>query len=117
MDFQPFQPPPSQHHPLNTGLSSENGTNAFEFVTGVNAYLKHIFEVLKGDTNHVVEHADDEARELLNHLADHVTALEMKVDQLLSAFKTVATPPVNPMPSPAVGGDPLQDLLNKQAAG
>lgn len=115
MDFKPFDPPPSDHHQFNTGLSSELGTTPKQLIEGMNAYLKHVFEVLKGETNHVIEHADDTARDRIEDLAEHVTALEMKLEQLLSAFKAVVKQPQETAAPVQSSGDPLQDAITAAA--
>jgi len=47
MDFVPFQPPQSEHHMLNTGLSTEGGVTAKGLVDGLNSYIGHLFDRIK----------------------------------------------------------------------
>lgn len=42
MDFKKFDPPPTESHALNTGLSAERGVTAKSFVEGVNAHFEHV---------------------------------------------------------------------------
>lgn len=48
MDFQPFTAPPSDHHPLNSGLGTENGVTAKGLIDGLNTYLAHLFAAVEG---------------------------------------------------------------------
>lgn len=85
MDFQPFQPPPSDHHALNAGLGTEGGVSAKGLVDGVNSYFKHIFETLKERAHDVVDAIDGEARERLTTLEDTVASMQIKLDAIAKA--------------------------------
>jgi hypothetical protein len=119
MEFVPFQAPSSDHHQLNTGLSSELGVTAKQFVEGVNAHFLHIYQVLKGEVAHTVETVDDAAHAKIDALAEHVTALEQKMDELLGALNSFsklqapALPPVSPQTTATGASDALQAALNK----
>lgn len=47
MEFVPFQAPQSEHHMLNTGLSTEGGVTAKGLVDGLNSYIGHLFDRIK----------------------------------------------------------------------
>jgi hypothetical protein len=89
MDFTAFKPPPSDHHPMNTGLSTENGVTAKGLIEGINAHFTNLYQVLKGGVSHVVETIDDEARTHLTALEDVVTSLQQKVEALTAAHTTL----------------------------
>ena len=134
MEFVPFTPPPSDAHPIATGNSTENGTNAKNFVTGVNTYLAHLFSVIHGDIAQVVQSVDGEARAAVEEIAGHVAAVQAEftglqqrlasVEQqiaLLTAHAPVFAKPADapaqtqPLPGGAAP-DPLADAI-KQATG
>lgn len=128
MDYVPLVAPPSEHHPLNTGLSTENGTTAKGLIEGVNAAFTHVFDVLKGGVSHVVETIDDEARTHLTALEDVVTSLQQKVEALATshaataatvvAMSTPSEPPPASAPAkvdPAAGTTEHDQLLVAQA--
>ena len=46
MKIVPFDPPQSDHHMLNTGLSTEGGVTAKGLVDGLNVYLAQLFAEL-----------------------------------------------------------------------
>lgn len=130
MDYTPIQAPASDHHPLNTGLSSELGVTAKGLVDHVNANFRHVFEVLKGEIVHAVEVVDDEARTGLMALAEHVTVLEQQMEHLLAIVTAApiqgvaaagetgqlqpeAAPPPPPPNQPGGATSALQAALNK----
>lgn len=104
MKFIPFQAPPSEHHTLNTGLSSENGVTAKGLIDGINNCFAHLFSVFDGE--HQPEMVDADARAEVAALADHVTALEMKgeaTDALIKQLQAdIAELKMAPAPAPIV---------------
>lgn len=97
MDFVPFDPPPSEHHPLNTGLSTENGTTAKGLIEGINAYLAHLFSKIEGAGANVIadaKQAGPDIVKLIAHLSDRITVLEN--DLWYASSKPQA--PIEPQP-------------------
>lgn len=80
MDFIPFQAPQSDHHPLNTGLSTENGVTAKGLIDGVNAYFKHLFGLVEDKVGSIAEAVDKEARDAVIELESQVAALQARID-------------------------------------
>lgn len=82
MDYDPLPAPQSDHHQLNTGLSTELGASAKQLIEHINAHFKNLYQVVRGEVAHVVETIDDEARKAVLDLSEHVTALEKKNEAL-----------------------------------
>lgn len=117
MDYQPLQAPPSDHHQLNAGLSSELGATAKQLIEHVNEHFQHIYQVLKGEVAHVTEVADDDARAAVLSLSEHVTALEQKLETAqaeiaaLKANKVTAVPQTDGANQSNQSNPALQALL------
>jgi septal ring factor EnvC (AmiA/AmiB activator) len=89
MDFKPFEPPPTDHHQLAMGHSSEHGVTAKALVEGVNIYFRHLFSLADG------KKADDADRiaELEEGLATaqrRNDELDAHVKGLLTSYDTLA---------------------------
>jgi hypothetical protein len=122
MDYQPLQAPPSDHHQLNAGLSSELGATAKQLIEHVNAHFQHLYQVLKGEVAHVTEVADDDARAAVLSLSEHVTALEQKLEAAqaeiaaLKANKVTAVPQTD-SPNQSNQSNPALQALLQGATG
>lgn len=88
MDFKPFDPPPTDHHPLATGHTTEGGVSAKGFVEGVNEAFQHLFGTIGG------KKSDDADR--IAELEEAVAALQKRDDDregnvkaLLTSFDTL----------------------------
>lgn len=107
MDFTPFKAPPSDHHPMNTGLSTENGVTAKGLIEGINAHLTNIYQVMKGEVAHIVDTVDEEARSHVTQLENAVTALQQQVEALVTSHASVAAT-VIAMSTPAEPQPPVK---------
>lgn len=91
MDFKPFSPPPSDHHNLSTGLSTEGGVTAKGFVEGVNEAFQHLFGIIGGkksdDADRIteLEEAVTAIQKRNGELEEHMTALLGSFDKFLAA--------------------------------
>lgn len=118
LKFIPFASPPSDHHPLATGLSTENGVTAKGLVDGINTYFEKVFDTIKGDAGefvHTVEQVDSEARTKISSLEAEIEALHdshasmsAQMKQVISMLQAVIT---GPAPAPKPLGDPAPSDL------
>lgn len=81
MDFKPFDPPPTDHHPLATGHTTEGGVSAKGFVEGVNEAFQHLFGIIGG------KKSDDSDR--IGELEEAVAALQKRNDELDASMKAL----------------------------
>jgi len=94
MEFVPFQAPQSEHHMLNTGLSTEGGVTAKGLVDGLNTYLGHLFAKVEGDGANVISTAKSAGPDivrLIAALSDRITELEKWAGTLPSDAPSTAT--------------------------
>ena len=81
MEFVPFQAPQSEHHMLNTGLSTEGGVTAKGLVDGLNTYLGHLFAKVEGNGANAIstaKSAGPDIMRIITVLSDRITELEQR---------------------------------------
>ncbi len=115
MDFKPFDVPPSDYHPLATGLGDEGGVTPRNLVAGINAYLAHLFAAIEGKVPKMIKSgeadlsslrrgagamvisAEDDIVKLIGRLSDRIAKLEHDVamlEDLLTSAKSTPQAPI-----------------------
>ena len=105
MEFVPFQAPQSDHHTLNTGLSTEGGVTAKGLVDGLNVYLGQLFAAVNGSVPKMIQSgkadlqalrqrgtgmvtsAEPDIVKLIAHLSDRITQLEQRFSPAPSTLR------------------------------